>query len=128
MGEGYLLDSNTIIDYVGGKLPDGAMQKLTSIVNDGFSISPVVKIETLGFKGAEDDMRMVDGLLSFAFMHYIDDAVIDKTIELRKSYRIKLGDAIIAATAIVNNLSLLTHNLSDFVTIKELDVIDTYQL
>ncbi len=49
MGQGYLLDTNAVIDYVGGKLPLVSMQKMNEIVDAGFNISPVVKIEALGF-------------------------------------------------------------------------------
>lgn len=49
MGQGYLLDTNAVIDYVGGKLPLVSMQKMNEIVDAGFNISPVVKIEAPGF-------------------------------------------------------------------------------
>jgi predicted nucleic acid-binding protein len=38
----------------------------------------------------------------------------------------KLGDAIIAATAIVRNLKLITNNTKDFLNIKNLKVIDPH--
>jgi predicted nucleic acid-binding protein len=40
--------------------------------------------------------------------------VADKTIEIRRMKRIKLPDAIIAATALVQNCILLSHNTTDF--------------
>ena len=52
--------------------------------------------------------------------------IIEKTIEIRKSYRIKLPDAIIAATAFVHNLTLLTRNISDYKNIEELSVINPH--
>ena len=47
-------------------------------------------------------------------MLYIDDAIIQKTIDLQRSQKIKPGDAIIAATALVHHHTLLSHNLADF--------------
>lgn len=53
MGQGNFLDSNAVIDYCGGKLPASSMLKMNDIVNNGFNISPVVKIETLGFQWSQ---------------------------------------------------------------------------
>ncbi len=98
------------------------------IVNEAFNISPVVKIETLGFNGDKSDLKKLENLLSFATIFYIDDSVIQKTIELKKMYKIKLGDSIIAATALVHNITLLTRNLNDFKNIEGLKVINPHVL
>jgi hypothetical protein len=58
----------------------------------------------------------------------MDDAIVDKTIEVRSLYKIKLPDAIIAATAIGNGLVLVTRNTKDFKDIEGLEVIDPYGL
>ncbi|HVU55382.1 MAG TPA: hypothetical protein VHD83_10020 [Puia sp.] len=47
-----------------------------------------------------------------------------KTVALRKNNKIKLPDAIIAATAIVNGLTLLTRNVADFQNISDLSFIN----
>lgn len=44
----------------------------------------------------------------------LDENVILKSIEIRKARRIKLPDAVIAATAQIKNLTSLTRNLKDF--------------
>ena len=64
--------------------------------------------------------------MSYAAIYHIDDEIIEKTIELRKKHKIKLPDAIIAATAIVNNFTLISHNFNDFQKITELNFIDSY--
>jgi predicted nucleic acid-binding protein len=46
------------------------------------------------------------------------------TAELRKTYRIKLPDAIIAATSLVYDLTLITSNTKDFKNIKDLQILD----
>ncbi|MCF0056736.1 PIN domain-containing protein [Dyadobacter sp. CY356] len=50
-----------------------------------------------------------------------------KTADIRKNYRIKLPDAVIAATAIMYDLSLITHNYKDFENIGGLRIIDPYR-
>lgn len=54
--------------------------------------------------------------------------VVDVCIDIRKKIKTKLPDAIIAATALVYDLNLITHNISDFKQIKGLTVVDPHSL
>jgi len=63
-----------------------------------------------------------------AFIYPLDENVIVKTILLRQQFKIKIPDAIIAATALVYDLSLVSHNNKDFKSIQGLTVIDPYNL
>ncbi|MDQ8004032.1 MAG: hypothetical protein REI64_04465 [Pedobacter sp.] len=47
---------------------------------------------------------------------------ITKTISIRKTKKIKLPDALLAATAIINDFTLLTRNVDDFVGIDDLKI------
>ena len=121
----YLLDTNTIIYYLKASLPIHAMQKMNSIVDKKPNLSVITKIELLCFKGTKrteenSTKTFVDGSTILG----LDDAIVNKTIALRKLYPIKLPDAIIAATAIVFNLVLITRNLNDFENIVTLKCID----
>lgn len=129
MEQKFLLDTNAIVDYFGGKLPASSMQRIKLILDESFNISVVAKIETLGFNGAAGDMQKLEELIRLADLLYIDDAVVQETINLRKSIpKLKLGDAIIAATALIHNLTLLTRNIDDFKNITALKVIDPHKL
>lgn len=44
----------------------------------------------------------------------LDNEVVEKTIKIRRKYKIKLPDAIIAATAIVFDFTLISRNDNDF--------------
>ena len=125
MGQKYLIDTNVILDFLGGKLPAKSEYILSEIIDDQINLSAINKIELLGFSNVE---QVIIDLVSFAVIYHIDDEVIDKTIELRKKYKIKLPDAIIAATAIVNDFALISHNFRDFQRITELNFINSYQL
>jgi len=123
MGQKYLIDTNVILDFMGGKLPVKSEYFLSEIIDDQINLSAINKIELLGFSYVE---QILIDLVSFAVIYHIDDEIIDKTIELRKKYKIKLPDTIIAATAIVNNFILISHNFRDFQKITELNFIDSY--
>ena len=56
----------------------------------------------------------------------LDDDITAKTIELRKKYKIKLPDAIIAATALVFELTLITGNIDDFKNIEGIDILNPH--
>lgn len=49
---------------------------------------------------------------------------IEIAITLRQRRKRSLGDSIIGATALSNDLSLATHNIKDFKWIDELELID----
>ena len=125
MGQRYLIDTNVILDFMGGKLPAKSEYFLSQVIDDQINLSAINKIELLGFSNAE---QVLVDLVSFAVIYHIDDEIIDKTIELRKKYKIKLPDAIIAATAIANNFALISHNFKDFQKITELNFINSYHL
>ena len=52
--------------------------------------------------------------------------IIDRAILVRKAKRIKVPDAIIAATALEKECSLITRNVEDFKGIAGLVVIDPH--
>jgi len=49
--------------------------------------------------------------------------VAHKAIELRQKRAISLGDSVIAATALVHDLTLLTENTKDYARIKGLKLL-----
>lgn len=129
MEQRYLIDSNVIIDYAANRLPHKGSDFVEHIFDSDFTISVTVKIEVLGFADIPDKMKGMEDFLSTANILPLDEAVTYKTISLRRLHKkLKLGDAIIAATALVYNLTLLTRNLSDFKNIPELRLIDPHSL
>jgi len=61
-----------------------------------------------------DGVWQTNTFVSFAQIHPISSLVEQETIRLRKALRIKLPDAIIAATALVHDQVLITGNSKDF--------------
>jgi predicted nucleic acid-binding protein len=98
---------------------------LHNIVDEQPLVSVITKIELLGFNTATiEEQTIAETFIEASLVFNLDDAVINQTIDLRKEYRIKLPDAIIAATAIAYNLTLITRNTDDFGRIPELKYID----
>jgi predicted nucleic acid-binding protein len=126
MGMNMLVDSNVIIDYVSNRIPEKSAKQLDIYFNSNFSVSIISKIEVLGFKTQEYELKQLESFIQLSSIVYIDEAVADKTIEIRRMKRIKLPDAIIAATALVQNCILLSHNTTDFNKIEGLQVLDPY--
>lgn len=115
-----LVDSNVIIDYVSNRIPEKSAKQLDNYFNSNFSVSIISKIEVLGFNTQKYELEQLESFIQLSSIEYIDEAVADKTIELRRMKRIKLPDAIIAATALVKNCILLSHNTTDFKKIEGL--------
>lgn len=126
MGMNMLVDSNVIIDYVSNRIPEKSAKQLDIYFNSHFSVSIISKIEVLGFNTQEYELEQLESFIQLSSIVYIDAAVADKTIEIRRMKRIKLPDAIIAATALVQNCILLSHNTTDFNKIEGLQVWDPY--
>jgi hypothetical protein len=54
----------------------------------------------------------------------VDDAIIQRAVQLRQVKKISLGDALIAATALVHGVELVTRNTTDFSEIFGLTVVN----
>lgn len=126
MGKTFLIDTNTILEYTSGLLPDEISYSFEQLLDrGGFYISVINKIEVLGHPSATEDLNY---FLETAVVHHLTDDVINQTIDLRKERKMKLPDAIIAATAIVHGHDIITRNIRDFKNIANLNVVDPYQL
>jgi predicted nucleic acid-binding protein len=126
MEQRYLADTNTIIDYLENKLP----QKSINLIDDiEIKLSVISRIELLVWRSATDaQISFLNSFINASIVFDLSENIILKSIEIRKMYRLKLPDAIIAATAITNNLTLLTRNLSDFNKVTPLSCTDPYQI
>jgi hypothetical protein len=125
MGKEYLIDTNILIEYTGDLLPEEAYSFVSGIIDQQFTISVINKIEVLGHNTAGLDIEEFIGL---ADVLQLTEEISNKTIKLRKVYKTKLPDAIIAATALVNKLTIITRNTKDFDKIEGLEVLNPYDI
>lgn len=115
MGQKYLIDSNNIIYFMNNELPQNSLPKIRMILKENFIVSTISNVETLGWYNiTEQEQAKLATFLSNATVIYIDKLIEQKAIDIRQHKKMKLGDSIIAATALVNNLTIITRNESDF--------------
>jgi predicted nucleic acid-binding protein len=123
MAKTYLMDSNVLIDYAGRKFSAISEQRLDTIFDNYFYYSIISKIEVLGYNATSEVLKHLEAFLKTGEMYRISDEVSDQTILIRRRFpRIKLPDAIIAATALMNNHTLLTRNMDDFKNIPSVNL------
>ena len=104
-----LFDTNILIDYLNG-IPK-AKHELDRYPEKAISIITWMEIMV----GATDDMAIPTRAFLNAFnVLPLDESVSERAVELRKSTKIKLPDAIVWATAQVHSLLLVTRNKKDF--------------
>ena len=126
MEQRYLIDSNSVIDYLDNKLPENCGNLIERI---DAQISVITRMELLSWhKATSKQIQVLQDFINSSIVFGLEENIIVKTIELRKNYQIKLPDAIIAATAIENSLDLISRNISDFINIAGLKVIDPWKL
>lgn len=129
MGLDYLMDSNIIIDYTSKKFTASAELKLDTVFNSIFYYSIISRIEVIGFNMDALVLQELQDFLALGQQYYVSDEIAAQTILIRRALtKIKIADAIIAATALVHHHTLLSHNLADFKNIPGLKVIDPYTL
>jgi toxin FitB len=121
--------SNVIIDYTSNRLPDAGAALAEQLFDADFVTSVVVKIEVLGFDDSLKKLAALEDLFSKAEVLPLDDVVTRQTIALRRKHkRLRLGDAIIAATAQSRGLTVLTRNTDDFTMIEGLEVVNPHSI
>ena len=118
-----LLDSNILI-YAANEPPPKIEAMVTSGEN---AVASVVQIEVYGFSGLKaEEKAALEVLFRRLTVHPLDTAVIDRAITLRQQRKMGLADAIIAATAIVHGVPLVTANVGDFKHVEGLKLVDPF--
>jgi predicted nucleic acid-binding protein len=117
----YLLDSDIVI-YAA----DPAYPGLAEFISDRpTAFSMVTMVETLGYhKLTEEHRNVFETYFINSTALPVTDAVIDRAIGLRQARKMSLGDALIAATALLSGRTLVTHNVEDFASIPGLTLLD----
>ena len=124
------MDTNTVLYYLNNQLEGNAYNFVYSILLIECNISIVNRIEIRSWNAptTEVEREIIDFLDACTLFDLTLD-VAEKAAELRRTYRkLAMPDAIIAATAMVNNMTLVSRNDKDFQQIKHLKYINPFRL
>ena len=130
----YLLDTNVISEFTKPKPNSGVMEKIKELWENCVICSPVwqeaiygLELMPEGRKREAINKTLQDVKRSFKILQYDSfTAQICGEIQAKcekKGKPVPKNDSQIAATAISNNMVLITHNVSDFEAISEISML-----
>jgi predicted nucleic acid-binding protein len=129
MGKRYLIDTNAIQDYLQESYPEKGLIKMDKILSLEANISIISKIEILSYTPENEEFAIkLQSFVGDCNLYYLDEDVIENTINLRKAYRMKIGDAIIASTALLYNFTIVTNNERDFNRVIGLKILNPFKI
>ena len=130
MGLTYLWDTNTCIYFLGRLFSPPAERFIDEILkNSRPCISVVTEIELLCWTSVnQSEQILLREFVGDFFVFELDQQVKRETIRIRRDFKVKLPDAIIAGTSLLNDFTLLTRNVKDFDRIDSLRWINPWDL
>jgi predicted nucleic acid-binding protein len=127
MGQ-YLIDNNAISNFFSGLFSEKGMNFIAEVLDQTPTISVITEIESLSWVNTNKSKEeIVKSFIQDANVLALTSSVVAQCIRIKRSRKIKTPDAIIAATAIVHNLTLITSD-GDFNSISGLNLIDPSRL
>jgi predicted nucleic acid-binding protein len=128
MGTEFLIDTNILIYYFDGKMQPEVKQRTEDIFEESFKISVISKIEFLGWPDFSDQASTkANEFIANANILTLTEEIVNKTISIKRKKKIKLADAVIAATCLISNLTLVTRNEKDFEGIEGLTIYNPFK-
>lgn len=125
MAERYLIDTCAVIKYLSNVFPQTGTKFMDSVVDEKSIISFISEIELQVWNApGPDDMVVYKEFVKGSEIVLVDDVIISRTIDIRKNQKLKIPDAIIAATAIARDLTLVSDNDKDFQKVPGLKYIN----
>jgi len=113
-GNRFLLDTNILLYLIGKKIPVDALPE------GEFSVSFITELEVLSYSSiTPHEEQQLKRFLHNIPVIDISAEIKGFTINLRKKYNLRLPDAIIAATALQINATLITND-KDFSLVQEI--------
>ena len=117
----FLIDSNIIIYSYSNEYA-----YLRNIITDTESnISEISRVEILGYYGLKTEQeKYFLYIFNLVPIIFPSQQIFDKAIQIRKQLNLKLGDSLIASTALINDFTVYTRNVKDFKKIDGLKCIN----
>jgi predicted nucleic acid-binding protein len=126
--ERYLIDNNVISNYFAGLFSEKSMVFIADVIDQIPNLSVITEIEALSWINRDKNKEAIlQAFIKEANILYITPDIVNECVSIRRGKKIKVPDAIIAATAIVHKMVLITSD-SDFNNIQRLQVLDPNNL
>jgi predicted nucleic acid-binding protein len=125
----YLYDTNIFIYYLTEEPAILPFFSEAFLSQNEVIISFIVRIELLSFPelSSEEEEVIADLLMQFERVSLLPE-IEDRTIQLRRQHRLKLPDALIAATALYCSACVMTRNVDDFKRVPELTLCNPFDV
>ena len=118
----YLIDSNIISDFFADNLEEAFLNFLDPNLENSPIFSVITQIELLSWKTSPEIEKSLVQFFETAQVIGLRKDIADTCVGIRRAYSMKIPDAIIAATALREDLILVTKNSKDFTRIKGLRI------
>lgn len=129
MAKKYLIDTSAVIKYLNNSLPSEGLLMMDKIIDQECLLSFITEVELLCWNPTNaEDMEIYIDFVNKSFIYYVDEKIIKETIQIRKTFHLKIPDAFIAATALMHKLILVADNDKDFSKIDSLKYINPNHL
>jgi len=125
----FLLDTNIFIYHMYNHSEVNSFFSTQSLLYSSLKYSFISRIELLSYPKLNRNQsdRIIKMLNSFQKV-WTNNEIEDLTIKIRKSKKLKIPDAIIAASAIYTDSVLVSRNTNDFKSINDLKIINPFKL
>lgn len=124
----YIIDTGVVLDYLGDKLPPSGMDFMDEVFDSIPNISILTQIELLALNAPEEYYQVLLSFMQDAIVLDLSPNVVKNTVGLCKTHNLNLQHAIIAATAITYNYTLIVNNEYSYIYIKGLKILNPHQL
>jgi predicted nucleic acid-binding protein len=117
-GNSFFVDTNILLYLLSGN------ETIAELLNEKqLYISFVTQLELLGYKGiSKQDLVLIEQMIDKCIVIDINQSIKQIVINLRRKYKLKLPDAIIIASSIYYEQTIISAD-SDFKKVKELDLL-----
>lgn len=126
--EQYLIDTNVVSDYLSASFSNAGINLMDKAIDATPNISIITQIELLCWNTDKTTTNNVKDFVGDNIVLDISPEVITQCVSLRKGKKIKIPDAIIAATALAFGYTIITNNEKDFNGIKGLKILNPHKL
>ena len=124
----YLIDNNAISNFLSRQLTDNGMNFMAEVVDQIPIISVITQIEALSWVNYDKTKEEVlKNFVQDAIILSLTPEIVEQCVRIRRSKKMKTPDAIIAATAIINDFILISSD-NDFTVISGLKVLNPKSL